>query len=48
MKSFYHFPDPGPETEAQKEREKYLGMAARRARDIRRDRWRTLTRIFRK
>ncbi len=48
MQSFYRFPDPGPETEAQKERAKYLGLAAERVRERRRARWQALTRVFRK
>lgn len=52
MKSFYHFPDPGPETEAQKERAHFLGLMVARARSERRERWnkriRAVTRTFRK
>lgn len=52
MQSFFKFPDPGPETEAQKERAAYLALALKRARHERRQRWkgglRKLTSAFRK
>lgn len=52
MQSPYHIPDPGPETEAQKERAKYLGLMVQRARERRKERWnrslRTVTRLLHK
>ncbi|MEM7719310.1 MAG: hypothetical protein AAF222_08895 [Pseudomonadota bacterium] len=37
MQSFLKFPDPGPETEAQKERRHYLGLLIKRRRAKRRE-----------
>jgi len=47
MQSFYHFPRPGPETEAQKERRKYIAMAIERSHAERREKWRNRARAVR-
>lgn len=52
MQSYYRFPDPGPETEAQKERAHFMDLMTARARNRRRNRWSApvgaLKRVFQK